>query len=46
METLAQLFSCEFWKIFKNTFYRASPVAASVRFVRFVILFANTNLLS
>ena len=29
-ETLAQLFSCEFYKISKNTFsYRASPVAAS-----------------
>ena len=29
-ETLAQVFSCEFCKIFKNTFsYRAPPVAAS-----------------
>ena len=31
-ETLAQVFSCEFFEIFKNTFfYRTSPVAASVR---------------
>ena len=30
-ETLAQLFSCEFYKKFKNTFfYRAPPLAASV----------------
>ena len=30
-KTLAQVFSCEFWKIYKNTFsYRASRVAASV----------------
>ena len=29
-ETLAQVFSCEFCKIFKNTFsYRTPPVAAS-----------------
>ena len=29
-ETLAQVFSCEFYKIFKNTFfYRTPPVAAS-----------------
>ena len=29
-ETLAQMFSCEFWEISKNTFfYRTSPVAAS-----------------
>ena len=29
-ETLAQVFSCEFWEIFKNTFsYRTNPVAAS-----------------
>ena len=31
-ETLAQVFSCEFCEIFKNTiFYRIHPVAASVR---------------
>ena len=31
-ETLAQVFSCEFCEISKNTFfYRTSPVAASVR---------------
>ena len=31
-EILAQVFSCEFCEIFKNTFfYRAPPVAASVR---------------
>ena len=29
-ETLAQVFFCEFWEIFKNTFYRATLVAASV----------------
>ena len=30
-ETLAQLFSCEFCEISKNTFlYRTAPVAASV----------------
>ena len=30
-ETLAQVFSCEFWEISKNTFsYRTPPVAASV----------------
>ena len=30
-ETLAQVFSCEFCKIFKNTFfYRTHPVAASI----------------
>ena len=30
-ETLAQVFSCEFCKIFKNTFsYRTPPVTASV----------------
>ena len=30
-ETLAQLFSCEFSKTFKNTFfYRTPPLAASV----------------
>ena len=30
-ETLAQVFSCEFCEIFKNTrFYRTPPVAASV----------------
>ena len=29
-ETLAQVFSCDFWEISKNTFlYRALPVAAS-----------------
>ena len=29
-DTLAQVFSCEFWEISKNTFsYRASPLAAS-----------------
>ena len=33
-ETLAQVFSCEFCEISKNTFsYRAPPVAASVNFV-------------
>ena len=31
-EALAQVFSCEFCEIFKNTyFYRTPPVAASVR---------------
>ena len=30
-ETLAQVFSCEFWEIFKNTFFYRTPlVAASV----------------
>ena len=30
-ETLPQLFSCEFWKISKNTFFHRTPlVAASV----------------
>ena len=30
-EALAQVFSCEFWEIPKNTFYhRTPPVAASV----------------
>ena len=30
-ETVAQVFSCEFYEIFKNTFFhRAPPVAASV----------------
>ena len=30
-EALAQVFSCEFWEISKNTFYhRTPPVAASV----------------
>ena len=30
-ETLAQVFSCEFWETFKNTFsYRSSPVAGYV----------------
>ena len=30
-ETLAQLFSCEFWDIFKNTIlYRTPPVATSL----------------
>ena len=30
-ETVAQVFSCEFCEIFKNTFsYRTTPVAASV----------------
>ena len=29
-ETLAQVFSCEYWEIFKNTFfYRTPPLAAS-----------------
>ena len=29
-ETLPQVFSCEFWEIFKNTiFYRKAPVAGS-----------------
>ena len=27
-ETLAQVFSCEFYKIFRNTFYRTPLVAA------------------
>ena len=32
-ETVAQVFSCEFCKIFKNNFsYRTPPVAAFVRF--------------
>ena len=31
-KTLAQVFFCEFWEIFKNTsFYIATPTAASVR---------------
>ena len=30
-EALAQVFSCEFWEIFKNTiFYRTPPVITSV----------------
>ena len=31
-ETLAQVFSCEFWEISRNTFcYRTSPVATSIK---------------
>ena len=30
-DTLAPVFSCEFFEISKNTFYRIPPVAASIR---------------
>ena len=33
-ETLAKVFSCEFWKIYKNSFsYRIAPVATSVHVI-------------
>ena len=36
-ETLAQVFSCEFYEISKNTFfYRTPPVAASDIFVKLI----------
>ena len=28
-ETLAQMFSCEFWDIFKNTFFYGTPLVAA-----------------
>ena len=38
-ETLAQVFSCEFCKIYKNTFYYRRPlVAASGILINFAIL--------
>ena len=44
-ETLAQMFFCEFCKIFKNTFsYRIPPVAASVSYV--LLYFHCTDLTS
>ena len=37
METLAQVFSCEFWEISKTTFsYRTPPVAASELYKTFM----------
>ena len=32
-ETLAQVFSCEFWDIFKNTFFHRTPPAAACVFL-------------
>ena len=44
-ESLAQVLSCEFCEIFKNTFfYRTSPVAASVRQSFFRKQLATENL--
>ena len=38
-ETLAQVFSCEFYEIYKNTFYYRTPlVAASGVLINFAIL--------
>ena len=43
-ETLAQLFSCEFCEIYKNTFYYRTPlVAASVVLINFTILEPFSN---
>ena len=32
-ETLAQMFSCEFYEIFKNTFFYRTPLVAASKFV-------------
>ena len=43
-ETLAQVFSCEFCKIYKNTFYYRTPaVAASGVLINFAILQPFSN---
>ena len=43
-ETLAQVFSCEFCEIYKNTFYYRTPlVAASGVLIYFAILEPFTN---
>ena len=43
-ETLAQVFSCEFCKIYKNTFYYRTPlVAASGVLINFAILEPFSN---
>ena len=37
-ETQAQVFSCEFYEISKNTFpYRTPPVAASGRYLEYIL---------
>ena len=30
-ETLAQVFSCEFWEIFKDTFFYKTPLVAAFK---------------
>ena len=43
-ETLAQLFSCEFCEIYKNTFYYRTPlVAASGVLINFALLEPFSN---
>ena len=43
-ETLAQVFSCEFYEIYKNTFYYGTPlVAASGILINFAILEPFSN---
>ena len=42
-ETLAQVFSCEFCKIFKNTFFRRTPPVAASEISSGVDVFSNTD---
>ena len=43
-ETLTQVFSCEFYEIYKNTFYYRTPlVAASGALINFAILEPFSN---
>ena len=43
-ETMAQVFSCEFFEIYKNTFYYRTPlVAASGVLINFAILEPFSN---
>ena len=42
-ETLAQVFSCEFWEIFKKTFFHITPLVAACGMRAFIIVQENCN---
>ena len=44
-ETLAQLLSCKFWEIFRNTFYYRTPLVAASLVCSFTIYFFRTNII-